>query len=52
VHDLRGSHHLAAVDLADALVAEAHAEDRHPPAKAFDDVVAEAGVLGTARARG
>ncbi len=52
VHDLRGPHHVAAEDLADALVAEAHAEHRNlRPAKRVMTVVGEPGVLGAARAR-
>ena len=31
MHDLGGAHDLTAVDLADALMAEADAEDRQPP---------------------
>ena len=45
-------HHVAAEDLADALVAEAHAEHRARAGEVADDLVAEPGVLGTARARG
>ena len=51
VHHLRRPHHLAAVHLADALVAEAHAEHRHPPGEGGDHVVRHAGVVGRARAR-
>src|SRR4051812_32938240 len=49
VHDLRGAHDLTPVDLTDALVAEADAEDRDPSGQLLDDLVADAGVLGTAR---
>ena len=41
-------HDVAAVDLADALVAEAHAEHRDAAGEAGDDLVREAGVLGAA----
>ncbi len=51
VHDLAGPHHLAAVELADALVAEAHAEHRHAPAaELVDGGVGDAGVLRAAGA--
>ena len=49
VHDRRRPDDVAAVDLADALVAEADAEDRHPSGEGGDDVVGQAGVLGAAR---
>ena len=49
---LRRAHDLAAEELADALVAEAHAEHRDAAlAEVADRVVREAGVLGPARAR-
>ena len=51
VHHVRRAHDLAAVDLADALVPEAHAEHGIPGgAELADRVVGHAGVLGAARA--
>jgi hypothetical protein len=49
VHDLASPHHPGPVDLADALVAQAHAEDRHAPGQVLDDLVAHARVLGSPR---
>ena len=49
VHDLRRPHDLAAEDLADALVAEAHAEDRDPPGEGADHLVRQPGVGRGAR---
>ena len=52
MHDLGRPHDLAAVELPDALVAEAHAEHGHAAfAERADGLVRDAGVLGTARAR-
>ena len=49
VHDLGRPHDVAAEHLADALVAEAHAEAPGArPAKCADDLVRQAGVLGAA----
>ena len=47
VHHLRRAHDLAAEELADALVTEAHAQHRHAGrAEHADRVVGDAGVLG------
>ena len=51
VHDGRRPDHPPPEDLPDALVAEADAEDRHPPGEAEDHLVGDAGVLRPARAR-
>ena len=48
VHDFGGPDDVAAVDLADALVAEAHAEHRLFASEVGDDVVADARVVGGA----
>ena len=52
MHHLGRARRLAAEDLADALVAEAHAEHRHAPRRrsAGSRVADDAGVLGAARA--
>jgi hypothetical protein len=52
VHHLAGPHDLSAVELADALVAQADAEHRDAPAtELVDGGVGDAGVLGAARPR-
>ena len=51
VDDLARAHDLAAEDLADGLVAEADAENRHPAAKFADDIFADARLLRDARPR-
>ena len=51
VDDLARAHDLAAEDLADGLVAEADAENRHPAAKFADDILADARLLRDARPR-
>ena len=50
VHEVGGRHHLAAEDLADALVAQAHAQDGEFGAKVADDIVAHAAFFGSAGA--
>ena len=50
VHQRRRPHDAASEDLADALVAEAHAEQRAGPAEAGDQLTAHAGVLRAPRA--
>ena len=44
VHEPGGRHHLGAVGLADALVAQADTEDRHLAGQLRDHVQADAGV--------
>ena len=51
VDDLARAHDLAAEDLADGLVAEADAENRHPAAKFADDILADTRLLRDARPR-
>ena len=50
MHHRRRSHDLTTEHLADALVAEADAENRPFPGEALDHGIAHPGVLGTARA--
>ena len=50
MHDLRRPHDLAAEDLADALVPEAHAEHRDTAREMGDDLVGQPGILGASRA--
>ena len=51
VHDLRRAHDVAAEHLADALVAEAHAEHRDAAGEVRDHVVGDAGVVRACPAR-
>ena len=48
VLDFAGAAHLAAVDVVDALVAEANAEDRHLARERADDIARNASVAGVA----
>ena len=50
MHQGRRAHHAAAIDLADGLMAEADAEDRHRRPGALDQLEADAGPVGIARA--
>ena len=50
MHEDRRAHHLAAVDLADGLVAEADAEDGDVRAGRLDQLQADAGLVGRAGA--
>ena len=50
VHRHRRAHHLAAEDLADGLMAEADAEQRHLARRLADQVEADAGLIGRAGA--
>src|SRR5262245_1608484 len=49
VHQRRRAHDAAAIDLADGLMAEADAEDRHGRAGALDKLEANPGAVGIAR---
>ncbi len=50
VHQIGRPHHLAAIDLADGLMTEAHAEDRHHRSGTGDQLQADAGTIRIARA--
>src|SRR5262245_54261799 len=50
MHQGRRPHHPAAIDLADCLVAETDAEDRHVGSSTFDKLEADAGPVWVARA--
>src|SRR5688500_11473331 len=52
MHHLPRPHHLAAERLADGLVAEAHAEDRHAPGETLDGLKRDAGLVRRAWPRG
>src|SRR4051812_15598558 len=51
VHDAPGPHHLSAEGLADRLMAEAHAEERHAARERRDQLERDAGIAGGARTR-
>jgi len=50
VHRLGGAHDLAAIDLADRLMAQADAQDRHGAIRLFDHLQADARLVGGAGA--
>ena len=52
MHDLRRPHDLAAEDLADALVAEAHPEHRAPAGERADHLVGQSRIIRGAGAGG
>ena len=50
MHELRSSHHIAAVDLTNALMAEAHTKHRHTTSEVRDDFVGKASIFWATRA--
>src|SRR6516164_5843705 len=50
VHEVRGANHLASERRSDCLVPEAHTEDGNTAGEVFNEVDADAGLLGSARA--
>jgi len=50
VHELRCPHNIAAIDLTNALMAEAHTKHRHATSEVGDDLVGKASVFWATRA--
>ena len=50
MHELRCPHNIAAIDLTNALMAEAHTKHRHATSEVGDDLVGKACIFWSARA--